>query len=310
MRQNQSKKVFITGGNGFIGANLTKFLKNKNYHVSVLVRDKSKLWRLKGIIKNINIYKADITSIKKLEGIMKKVNPDYIIHLASYGNSSNENDFKKIIDVNILGLKNLLMASQNINYKKFIIAGSSSEYGFKNKPMTETDYLFPNSYYSAAKGSATLLAQSYALEKNKPIAILRLFSVYGPFEENNRFIPTVIKKALNKEKILVTKEEVKRDFIFIDDVVSAFYKTMKTKINKGEVINIGTGKQYSNKQVVRKIEKILKLKLTLGTFPKRAWDTNNWVANNSKAKKMLKWNPKYSIEEGLKKTIEWNKNKT
>lgn len=308
MRQNQSKKVFITGGNGFIGANLTKFLKSKNYKVSVLVKKNSNLWSLKEIIKNTTIYKADITNKKELERIMKKVNPDYIIHLASYGNSSNENDFKKIIDVNISGLINLLMASQSINYKKFIIAGSSSEYGFKEKPMTETDYLYPNSYYSAAKGSATLLAQSYALKENKPIVILRPFSVYGPFEENNRFIPTVIKKALNKEKILVTKEEVKRDFIFIDDVVSAFYKTMKTRLNKGEIINIGTGKQYSNKQVVRKIEKILNLKLKLGTFPKRAWDTNNWVANNQKAKKMLKWSPKFSIEEGLKKTIEWYKN--
>ena len=153
--------------------------------------------------------------------------------------------------------------------------------------MTETDYLLPNSYYSAAKGSATLLAQSYALEKNKSIAILRIFSAYGPFEENNRFIPTIISKALKNEEILVTKEDVKRDFIFIDDVVSAFYKTMTTKLNQGEIINIGTGKQYSNKQIVRKIEKILKLKLKFGTFPKRTWDTNNWVANNQKAKKIL-----------------------
>ena len=192
----KNKNVFITGAGGFVGANLTRFLIKKNYQVNVLVRNKSNLWRLKEINKNIKIYKADITNKEKLKKIINRIKPDYIIHLASYGNSPDEDNFKKIIDVNISGLINLLQASESINYKKIIICGSSSEYGFKNKPMTETDYLHPNSYYSAAKGSATLLAQSYALEKNKPIVILRLFSVYGPFEENNRFIPTIIKNAL------------------------------------------------------------------------------------------------------------------
>ncbi len=303
----KKEKVFITGANGFIGANLTKFLVSKNYHVSVLVRKKSNLWRLNKIINDIKIYKSDITNKNELKKIIIKINPDYIIHLASYGNSSNENNFKKIIDVDILGLINLLLASETINYKKLVICGSSSEYGFKNKPMKETDYLEPNSYYSAAKGSATLLAQSYAIKENKQIVVLRPFSVYGPFEENNRFIPVIIKKALKKEKILVTKESVKRDFIFIDDIVNAFYKAMKTKLNYGEIINIGTGKQCSNKQIVKKLEKILKIKLKIGIFPKRAWDTNNWVSDNSKAKKLLKWTPKYSLEQGLKKTIKWHK---
>jgi nucleoside-diphosphate-sugar epimerase len=304
----KTKTVFITGGGGFIGSNLTRLLVKKNFNVNILVRKNSDLWRLKNINTNIKIYQGEIEDVSELKKTINKIKPEYIIHLASYGNSSEESDFKKSVDVNILGLINLLKACENINYKKLIICGSSSEYGFKNKPMSETDYLLPNSYYSAAKGSATLLAQSYALKKNKPIVILRLFSVYGPFEENNRLIPTIIKNALKKEKILVTKEDVKRDFIFIDDVTQAFYKTMQTKINNGDIINIGTGKQYTNLEIAIKIEKILKLKLKLGTFPKRAWDTNNWVANNSKAKKILKWSPEYSIDQGLRKTIDWNKN--
>ena len=301
----KNKKVFITGANGFIGANLTKFLVSKSYHVSVLVRKKSNLWRLNKIINDIKIYKSDITNKNELKKIIIKINPDYIIHLASYGNSSDENDLRKIINVDVLGLINLLDALDKISYKKLIICGSSSEYGFKNKPMSETDYLNPNSYYSAAKGAATLLAQSCALKKNKPIVILRPFSVYGPLEEINRLIPTIIRKAIKNEKIFVTKEVVKRDFVFIDDTINAFYKTMTTKINNGEIINIGTGKQYSNMEIVKIIEKILKVKLKLGVFQKRSWDTNNWISDNSKAKKLLKWNPKYSIKQGLKNTIEW-----
>lgn len=307
MPQNQSKKVFITGGSGFIGSNLARLLIKKNYNVNLLVRKNSNLWRLKEINKDVKIHQGEIGDIKNLKKLITKLEPKYIIHLASYGNSSSENNLKKIIDVNILGLVNLLEVSKKNNYKKLIVCGSSSEYGFKNKPMTETDYLHPNSYYSATKSSATLIAQSYALENNKPIVILRPFSVYGPFEENDRFIPIVIKKTIRNEKVLVTKEEVKRDFIFIDDVVNAFYKSMLLKTNKGEIINIGTGKQYSNKEIIRMIEKILKLKLKLGVFPKRAWDTNNWVANNLKAKRILKWHSKNSMEQGLRKTIKWFK---
>lgn len=303
----KNKKVFITGANGFIGANLTKLLINKNYNVSILVRKKSNLWRLNEIKSKIKLYYGDIENKNNLKTIINKIKPTYIIHLSSYGNSSNENDLRKIINIDVLGLINLLEASNNINYKKMIVCGSSSEYGFKDKPMSETDYLNPNSYYSAAKGSATLLAQSYALKNNKPIIILRPFSVYGPFEENNRLIPTIINKALKHEKILVTKEMVKRDFVFIDDAVSAFYKAMTIKLKNGEIINIGTGKQYSNKEIVKKIENILKIKLEVGTFPKRSWDTNSWVANISKAKKVLRWNPKYSLDQGLRETINWNK---
>ncbi len=307
MIQNLSRIVFITGGNGFIGSNLARFLIAKGFTVNVLVRKDANTWRLKDILRKIIIYKGDIEDSNSLKKLVVKIHPSYIFHLASYGNFSGENDFNKIIDINVLGLKNLLDASSNVPYKKLIISGSSSEYGFKKIPMKEDSYLNPNSYYSAAKGAATLIAQSFSREKNKPIIILRLFSVYGPFEENNRLIPTIIKNAINNKKIFITKENVKRDFIFISDVINAFYKSMELRTNNGEIINIGTGKQYSNKEIIMKIEKILKLKLKSGIFPKRAWDTSNWVANNLKAKRVLKWYPEISMDQGLKQTIEWYK---
>lgn len=307
MISDQSKVVFITGGNGFVGSNLAKFLVEKKFDVNLLVRKKSDLWRLKSIIKKVKLHIGNIEEKQRLSEIIKQINPKYIIHLSSYGNTSSENDLNLMVKINILGLKNLLEVSENINYKSLIISGSSSEYGFKNKSMKETDYLLPNSYYSATKGAATLIAQSFAFEKNKPISILRLFSVFGPFEENNRLIPIIIKKAIKQEKIFITKGPIRRDFIFIDDVVNAFYKTMNHKINNGSIINIGTGKQYTNEEVVKIIEKILKIKLEIGNYPKKVWDTKNWVANINKAKKELNWQPQYSLEKGLKKTVLWYK---
>lgn len=303
----QAGSVFITGATGFIGSNLTRFLLKKGYSVHILLRKNSDTSNIKDILKLLKIHKGSLSEKNKLEIILKKIKPSYIFHLSSYGNSSFQKELDKMIYVNILGLYNLLQASLKINYKSLIISGSSSEYGFKNKPMKESDLLEPNSYYSATKSAASLLAQSFAYKNNKPIIILRLFSVYGPHEENSRLIPTVIKKALRNEKIFVTKETVKRDFIFIDDVLEAFYKTMKSKLKNGEIINIGTGKQYSNKEIIKTVEKILNLKLRLGVFPQREWDSANWVANINKSKKMLKWTAKNNIEQGLIKTIKWQK---
>jgi nucleoside-diphosphate-sugar epimerase len=307
MTISKSKTVFIIGANGFIGANLIRLLIKNNYKVHVLVRKNANLWRIKNVLKDIKIHKGDINDQKHLQKIVKKINPEYIFHLASYGNSSQDTSLNEMINTNIIGLKNLLEATLKINYKSLIITGSSSEYGFKDKAMRETDSLEPNSYYSATKASATLIAQSFALINNKPITIARVFSAYGPYEENNRLIPTVIKLALNNKEISLTSGKVQRDFIYVEDLVNGLLKIANSKLKNGEIINLGTAKQHENNDIIRAIEKILHktLHVKIGKFPKRAWDTNYWVSNNQKAKKLLSWKPKYSLEDGLKKTINW-----
>jgi len=305
----KSKTVFITGANGFIGANLINLLLEKDYRIHALVRKDANLWRIKNIAKKIKLHEADICQPEKLNKILKRVNPNYIFHLASYGNSSADTDLSKMINVNILGLKNLLEATKEIKYEALVITGSSSEYGFKNKPMRETDNLEPNSYYSATKAAATLLAQSFAMLNNKPIRIVRLFSVYGPLEENNRLVPIVINSAINNKQIFTTSGKVRRDFIYVKDVAEAILKVAKTKLKNGEIINLGTAKQTDNKEIIRIIGQILdkKLNVKIGNFVQKPWDTNYWVANTSKATKMLNWKPKYTLKAGLKKTITFYK---
>jgi len=309
MSTNQSQIAFVTGANGFVGANLVRLLIEKNYTVHILVRKNSGMWRLKKFLKNLRLHIGDINNQSFLKQTIGNINPQYIFHLASYGNSSNDTDLDEMINVNIAGLKNMLDATRMINYKALVITGSSSEYGFKNKPMKETDCLKPNSYYSATKASATLIAQSFAILNNKPIFIARLFSAYGPYEENNRLIPTAIKLALADKEIPLTPKNVKRDFIYVQDVVEALLKIAKTKLKNGEIINLGTGKQNGNNEIIKTIEKVLqkKLKIKMGKFPNRTWDTNFWVADIKKAKKLLSWTPKYDLEDGLKKTIDWFK---
>lgn len=306
------RTIFITGAGGFIGANLTKRLLKENFYIHVLNHSENIPWRLKEITNKITVHYGDITDYNSLRGALLKTKPDYITHLATYGAYSFETDFGKIMSVNILGTKNLLEASRDIPYKCFINTGSSSEYGFKDKPMKEDDFCDPISYYGLSKLAATQMCKVFAQINDKPIVTLRLFSVYGPYENQTRFVPTIIKSLIVKEVINLTPGNVRRDFIYVDDVLTAYIKALNLGFKiKGKILNIGTGKEHTNDEVVKKLLKITgkKTKIKKGGFSKRDWDTNHWVADTSKSKKYLKWKSKYSIEKGLSETYLWlNKN--
>lgn len=302
------KSVFITGASGFVGANVTRELLKRNYDVHVLNRTKKLSWRLKDIKDFITIHNGDITDFKSLKKSLSKIQPDYIIHLAAYGAYHYQTELDKIIEVNIEGTKNLLDASKDIPYKCFINTGSSSEYGFKDKPMKETDFCDPVSYYAATKLAATQICKIFSQQNNKPIITLRLFSVFGPYEEPTRFIPTISKSLITKETIKLTPGNQRRDFIYVDDVSDAYLKTLSlNKKIQGEIFNIGTGKEYSNDEVVQKLFEAVKdkTKIEKGAYPKRTWDTPHWRANISKTKKQLQWKPMHSFEKGLRKNYSW-----
>lgn len=304
------KKVLVTGGAGFIGANLTRKFISLNYDVNLLIRPSTNIRRIKDIIPQIRIHRADILNKKSLAKIIEKINPSVILHLATYSQYRNQQDYAQMVEININGTLNLLNASKNIDYDLFINTGSSSEYGIKDKPMRETDLLEPISFYAATKSSATLLCQAFSREYKKSIVTLRPFSVYGPFEEKDRFIPTIIRNLIRKKTINLTLGEQRRDFIYIDDVVDIYIKTLKKgKKLSGEILNMGTGKEYTNDEVVKTLFKATnsKTKINKGSFPKRIWDTPHWVSDISKTKKLLNWTPGFTLEEGLAKTFFWYK---
>jgi len=305
------KRVLITGGAGFIGANLVRKLLSLNYDVNLLIRPSTDLWRLKKIVSKLKIHKTDISDVKKLKNMIARINPQVIIHLATYSQYRNQKEFEQMIETNIKGTLNLLTASKSIDYDIFINTGSSSEYGIKNKPMKETDLLEPVSFYAATKASTTLLCQVFAREYQKPIVTLRPFSVYGPLEEKERFIPTIINSVLHNKPIKITSGNQRRDFIYVQDIVDIYIKTiMMGKSLSGQVLNMGTGIEYTNDEVVKTLFKISgkKVKIEKGAFPKRLWDTKHWRADISKTKRTLNWKPKFSLEEGLRDTFNWFKN--
>jgi nucleoside-diphosphate-sugar epimerase len=303
------ENFLITGATGFIGAVLLRKLVDLGENVFIIIKKNSNTWRIKDLLEleRVKVYFSDLMELDQLSLIIKDIKPTVIYHLATHGAYSYQNDANNIINTNILGTWNLIQACNNIEYKLFVNTGSSSEYGRKNYAMRETDILEPESYYAVSKCAQTLLCINVAKQESKPIVIFRPFSVYGPFEEPKRFIPTLMKSLFLKKEMDLVSPEISRDQIFIDDIIDSYLKIEELKKNAGECFNIGAGAQSSIKDVVETAMKITKINIRLNwqAMEPRGWDTSNWVADISKARQLLKWSPKIDLEEGLSLTWEW-----
>ncbi|MDD5512256.1 MAG: GDP-mannose 4,6-dehydratase [Candidatus Omnitrophica bacterium] len=302
------KKVVITGGSGFVGANLARKLLKSGHEVHLLVRKNYHPWRLQGIAQDLHIHKADLGDIGGLKKSIAGIKPQWIFHLGVYGAYSYQDDPGKILQTNVLGTANLMEAALKTGFQAFINTGSSSEYGFKNEPFCETDRLQPNSYYAASKAAATLFCSYSAVAKNAGITTLRLFSVYGPYEEPARLVPTLLVYGLKGKFPDLVNPATARDYVYVDDVTEAYILAAeKIKTGAGEIYNLGTGVQTSIREIVALARKILKIKARpeWGTLPARIWDSNFWVADNRKIKRELAWRPRTGLEQGFKQTLKW-----
>lgn len=311
MNYKNKKAAVITGAAGFIGSNLARKLLSKKITVHAFIKKETNLWRLNDLSKKINFHVINLSEISKLKKAFADINPNFIFHLAVRGAYPSQTNVKEIIETNITSTFNLLEATKDIPYECFVNTGSSSEYGFKDKPMKETDLLRPISFYAVTKAASSLFCTTYAKQYNKPIVTFRLFSVYGPYEEPTRLIPVAMKTAIKGGVLKLTKGNEHRDFVYIEDVLDAYLRVVNKKNINGEIFNIGTGKQYTNIDVAKIIKNYSKnkLKVEIGTYKSRSWDTDFWVADISKTKRLLNWKPKYTLEKGLKKTYQWfNKN--
>ena len=194
-----------------------------------------------------------------------------------------------------------------------IIHTSTSEvYGSaKYVPIDEKHELQPQSPYSASKISADAIALSFHYSFGLPVSIIRPFNTYGPRQSIRAVIPTIILQLLSKDKISLGSLDTKRDFTFVKDTVMGFVKIAESRSSIGEVINIGSSSEITIADVAEKIANIMKKKLKISNDVIRVRPQNSEVnrlfASNQKAKELVGWKPMFSLEEGLKKTIEFYK---
>lgn len=309
MSLSKGEKVFITGATGFVGSNLARRYLGQGAEVYVNIRKTSDTWRIDDILRDVNIVPLDITDFEKLRSSLKKIRPGFILHTAAYGGSAAQEDPEKIIASNIAGTLNILRSCRDINVDLLVNTGSSSEYGMKNSPMKESDLLEPVTGYGVSKASATLYCQTYARAEKIPVITLRLFSPYGRYEQKSRLIPSVILSALQKKSPKISSRQFVRDFIYLDDVLSAYDAALDLTEASGKIFNIGSGNQYSVGEVVDIIIRLLGNEVSYETGIPQAWKNEpaSWKADIGKAKSELFWEPEYSLEQGLLATINWFK---
>ncbi|QWR78590.1 NAD-dependent epimerase/dehydratase family protein [Candidatus Magnetomonas plexicatena] len=303
-----NKRVIITGATGFVGANLTRALLKQGHDVHLFLRQNFNSWRIDSITNDVHIHEVELSNEEQLTQKMKEIKSDWIFHLAVHGAYSWQTDLYKIIETNITGTVALVCAAVKTGFEAFINTGSSSEYGYKSDAPKETDCPEPNSYYAVAKTSATMFCAYMAKQHKVNISTLRLYSAYGPFEEPNRLIPTLIINGLHGKLPQLVRPDISRDYIYIDDITD-LYTLIATKHTSelGAIYNVGTGVQTTLREIVEIIRAMFKIKElpVWGSMPERLWDTDIWRCDNSKIQETFLWTPRYSLKEGLNITKEW-----
>ena len=304
-------KILVTGGAGFIGSNIVDELIQKKHKVVIV--DNLATGNIKNVNKKAKFYKVSVCDKKKIDEIFKKEKIDIVIHHAA------QLDVRKSVedpcfdaDVNIKGALNILEACKNTKVKKIIFASSGGTiYGeCGTKAPDEKSVANPLSPYGVAKLSVEHYIKAYSALYGLKYTILRYANVYGPRQDVNGEAGVVAifigRMSQNKEFFIFGDGKQLRDYVYVKDVVSANIKSL-TKGNN-EVINIGTNKTTSVTKLAQELSKVIGYSNKPIFKPKRNGELFKSFLNISKAKKVLGWEPKVSIVEGLKNTVEYFKN--
>jgi nucleoside-diphosphate-sugar epimerase len=302
------KSVLLTGGTGFVGANLALRLLRDGHRVALLVRPGCAPWRIQSFADDLALVRADLTDATSVARAVRKVRPDWIFHLAAYGAYPEQRDLRTMQQTNVAGLLNLVDAALREGFESFVNAGSSSEYGYKDFPPSEAEVVEPNSDYAWTKASATQFCRSTAQRRDVSMPTLRLYSVYGPYEEPSRFVPSLIACGLCGELPPLADATVARDFVYVDDACDAFVRVAANRgPDPGAVYNVGTGIQSTLADVVEIARRRLPIRVepSWGSMPNRSWDADVWVADNSKIRSELGWLPRHTLDEGFGNFVDW-----
>ena len=296
------EKLLIVGGTGFIGKNLTQKAAKNDFLITVI---SANLPKKNYQLPNVEYLQANITNLDQLRKTLINRKFDYLVNLSGYiDHSKFLSGGSEVIKTHFDGVQNLLKVIDWKNLKRFIQIGSSDEYGDQDAPQLEDIRESPISSYSAGKLFSTHLLQMLHKTEGLPVVILRLFLVYGPGQNNKRFLPQIINGCSSDSSFPVSEGGQLRDFCYVDDISRGILMALKNKNVEGEVINLASGQSISIREVIEIVKRIVgKGRPDFGKIPYRSGENMNLYADTSKANKVLQWMPEISIVEGIKKTI-------
>jgi dolichol-phosphate mannosyltransferase len=300
-------KALVTGAGGFVGANLVRHLLNRGDQPIAVLRPEAASWRLEDITADARIEFVDLTRPDDVLRSVLEVRPDVIFNLAARGAYSWQTDLDEMLAVNVRATETLLQAARRVD-ARVVQAGSSSEYGFADRATTELDRVAPNSYYAVTKVAATHLCRLAAAHHRQHAVTLRLYSVYGPWEEPGRLMPTLVDRALDGTYQPLVSPHTARDFVWIEDVCDAFVRAATTDLEDlGAVLNVASGAQTTLGALVDIVRPLFGIESdpAWDSMPARSWDTAVWVGEPSSASDLIGWTATTSLEYGLSALAAW-----
>jgi NAD dependent epimerase/dehydratase len=310
-----SKRILVTGAGGFIGSHLVEELLRIGAQVKAFVHYNSRNdWGLleflpKDTLKEIEVVAGDICDPFSVRNAIKGC--EMVFHLAALiGIPYSYMAPQSYIAVNAQGTLNVLQASLDQGVEKVIHTSTSEVYGTaKYVPIDENHPLNPQSPYAASKVSADKLASSYYLSFHLPVATVRPFNTFGPRQSARAIIPTIISQALTDSQVRLGSLEPVRDLTYVKDLVRGFLAVACAKACAGDTINIGTGRGIAVSDLAKAVSQILGKEFDLKVEQERIRPEKSevWklICDYSKARDTIGWEPEYSLEEGLRESIEW-----
>lgn len=309
----QERRFLVTGGAGFIGNEVVRQLLDKGSTVTIFDNFSSGKKSYLPNHKKLMIIRGDVTKENDVKKAIK--NQEHVINLAALPFIPDSYDRPAdFFNVNTIGSVNMILESiKSRTVETFVHVSTSEVYGSAQKiPMDENHPTFPHSTYAVSKLAADRAAFSLHKEHEFPIVIIRPFNSFGPRFTQPYIIPEIIKQISENHPLKLGNVKSSRDFTFVYDTARAILSATKEKKAIGEVINVGSGYDVTILKLANIILKLSnkKLKIVYDKKRQRPFDVNKLVCDNSKAKKILKWKPTISLEEGLKRTLDWANGRT
>ncbi len=301
------RRVLVTGAGGFLGANLCRALLGAGAVVQAAARPGSDLSRLYDVRDELELHLFDLRDAEAVRREVAAVRGEVVIHAAAHTTVHYSATVAGAADDTIIGTAHLLDALAAVGCERLVQVGSSLEYGPAARPHREEDALRPDTLRGATKAAAALLVLQQASRGAVAAVVVRPFSIYGPWEGEHRLVPRAIQAAFSGETLPLTGPGLRRDLVYVEDVCDACLRAAIADAVVGEAINVGTGRQTSNEELVAAVERVTgrPVRVAVGTFPARSSDRGFWAAETGKAERLLGWTARYPLTAGLERTVRW-----
>ncbi len=258
---------------------------------------------------NVHLHQIDLSDHARVGAFISALAPESVFHCAAYGAYPEQDEFWCALSANVVDTLNLIRCCTRAGARSIVHAGSSSEYGSKDHAPDEDEALTPSSAYAATKAAATLLLRYLAECADAPVTILRLYSVYGPWERPSRLIPTVLSAAAHGRWPPLAEADTARDFIYVDDVIEAMLAVARQvrADQHRSVLNVGTGRQTTLKDLIEVVQRMFAVAVdpVWSEANRRVWDCATWLADPRRIAWEVGWSPSTDLADGLMAMYGW-----